>query len=153
MSALSETINQDYTVALKGREAGRVATLRLLRSALQNAQIAKREELADEDVLKVLASEVKKRQEAILSYRQGQREDLAAQEEAELAIIKSYLPPELPEEAISKIIEKVIAENNFTAKDFGQTMKLAVAELKGQADGKRVAEAVKKKLEARKIET
>ena len=109
-----------------------------------------REELADEDVLKVLASEVKKRQEAILSYRQGQREDLAAQEEAELAIIKSYLPPELPEEAISKIIEKVIAENNFTAKDFGQTMKLAVAELKGQADGKRVAEAVKKKLEARK---
>ncbi|OGY89674.1 MAG: hypothetical protein A2927_02460 [Candidatus Komeilibacteria bacterium RIFCSPLOWO2_01_FULL_45_10] len=150
MSALSETINQDYTVALKGREAGRVAALRLLRSALQNAQIAKREELADEDVLKVLASEVKKRQEAILSYRQGQREDLAAQEEAELAIIKSYLPPELPEEAISKIIEKVIAENNFTAKDFGQTMKLAVAELKGQADGKRVAEAVKKKLEARK---
>lgn len=148
MPTLTQTIDQDYTVALKNHEEAKVATLRLLRAALHNAQIAKRgAPLTDEDVLKVLKSEVKKRQEAILSFRQGQREDLAAKEEAELVIIKNYLPPELAAEALEKIVTKVIKDNQFTPKDFGQAMKLVMAELKGQADGKRVSELIKSQLE------
>lgn len=150
MSTLIQTIDQDYTVALKNHEAAKVATLRLFRAALKNAQIAKRGELTDDEVIKVLKSEVKKRQESIVVFKQGQRDDLVQKETAELNYLKNYLPPELSDEELEKIVVRVIQENQLTGKDFGRAMKLVVAEVKAQADGKRVAEAVKKKLENRK---
>lgn len=148
MSTLAEIINTDLIKALKSKEETKISTLRLLKSALEKAKKAKKkeEQLTEEEAIKVLRSEVKKRQEAIASYQQGQRQDLVQKEEAELSVLKNFLPPELSEEEINKVASKVISENNFSQKDFGQAMKLVMTELKGQADGKVVAELVKGQL-------
>ena len=81
MSKLSEQLDIEYLEALKNKEQERVATLRLLKSVLKNEQIAKKSELTDDEIIKILKREVKKRQEAIKAYQQGQREDLKAAEE------------------------------------------------------------------------
>ncbi|MCX6785417.1 MAG: GatB/YqeY domain-containing protein [Candidatus Komeilibacteria bacterium] len=146
MAKLSSLIEADVVLAMKGRAEVKLAALRLLKAALKDAQIAKRGELTEEDELKVLRREVKKRKESIDNFKAGAREDLAAKETAELAYLTVYLPPELTAEEINKVIEKTIKENNFSPADFGQVMKLVAAELKGQADGARLSGLVKARL-------
>jgi len=146
MSALEQKITQDLTEALKSKQEIRVSVLRMLKAALQTATIAKMSKLSTEDDLKVVKSEVKKRQDSITSYRQGNREDLASKEEAELEYLKIYLPPEISDEDLQKIIDQVFSENSFSSNDFGQAMKAVMAASKGQADGSRISALVKQKL-------
>jgi len=146
MSSLEPSIYTDLSQAMKAKDEPRVATLRLLKSALEKVKKTGQIELTDNDVVKIIRSEVKKRKEASESYRSAQRIELALREEAELEILKSYLPAEMSEAELATIIQSVIAEHNPTMKDFGQVMKLVIARSGGRADGSTVSGLVKKYL-------
>lgn len=156
---LKEQIANDFKQALKQRNEAVVGTLRMVSTAITNAEIAKmREKLTEEEVLKLIKSETKKRKEAILDYRKGGREDLALKEEGELKILEKYLPEQLGEEEISKIIGRIIEEiksgaassgqdpSTLLRASFGKVMKVVAAEIGGRADGKTVSEMVKEEI-------
>ena len=145
---LKERITSDLKAAMKNADSFRVGVLRLLSSAFQNESIAKRTrreegDLTEEELIAVLKKEAKKRRESIAVYSQAGRTDLSESEERELKIIKEYLPPELSPEEIESVVRK-LAESGTA--DFSSLMKSAMAELKGEADGKVVSEIVKKVL-------
>jgi uncharacterized protein YqeY len=144
---LQEKLLDDMKTAMKSGNKVALETLRMLRSQLKNASIAKGEDLSEEDVIGVLSKEAKKRKESFELYRQGGREDLAEKEEMEMQIIVSYLPEALSEEELAKIIDKAIVETEAESlRDMGKVMGVVMPQVKGRADGKAVQEMVKKKL-------
>ena len=144
---LKEKINNDVKDAMKSAQAVKLGTLRLVLAGIHNREIEKRskseESLTEEEVMDVLKKEVKKRRESIDIYGKAGRNDLKDKEVAELAIIQSYLPPELTDEALENLIKRVLPQGE---KDFGKAMKLVMAEIKGQADAGRVSAIVKKNI-------
>lgn len=149
-SPLEERIHHDMTVAMKARDTIRVGALRMLTTEIKNAKIAKREDLSDDDVLAVLKREAKKRKEAAEAFHNGNRQEQAASEEAELAIVQEYLPQQMSETEVAAIVESVLAEEpNATKQDFGRIMKLVMIKANNRADGSTVSAAVRSALEKR----
>ena len=138
----TKVILDDLKQAMRQRQAERVSVLRLLVAALKNARIEKKADLNEAEEVAVLNKETKKRQEAIGMYKKGGRQDLAEKEEKELQVIKSYLPKQVSEEEIRKMVKEMKAAGEL-GDNFGQAMKAVMAKLKGQADGKLVAQVVK----------
>lgn len=138
-----QQIDQDFTEALKSKDEHKLSTLRLIKSALEVKSKEKGEAVTQEQAIQVLKQEAKKRQEAAKLYEQSGKSDLAQKEKGELDLIKKYLPAELPDEEIQKVIDEVKASG---ATEFGQVMGQVMGKLKGQADGGRVANLVKKSL-------
>ena len=119
----------------------------MVKAAIKNAEIdLRKHELTDAEATTVLMKEAKKRKESIAMYRQGNRPELAAAEEAELTAISSYLPTQMSDEEIAMAVGATVAELKPTPKDFGRVMSAVMAKVKGQADGNRVAAAVKQLL-------
>ena len=144
---LQEKLLDDMKTAMKSGNKVALETLRMLRSQLKNASIAKGEDLSEEDVIGVLSKEAKKRKESLELYRQGGREDLAEKEEIEMQIIVSYLPEALSEDELAKIVDKAVVETEAESlRDMGKVMGVVMPQVKGRADGKAVQEMVKKKL-------
>lgn len=151
---LKDKLNKDLIQALKNKDSLRVDTLRLLNSAIHNKELDKRSAnngediaLTDDEVLGVLRSEAKKRKEAILLYQKGNREDLAKKEEEELKIIEEYLPSQLSDEEVKKIVDEVFFElKPLGLADFGKVVGAAMKRTGGRASGDRVAKAVREKL-------
>lgn len=144
MSKLSD-LNEDIKAALKAGERLKVLVLRMLKAAIHNELIAKKQTEVDKNMfLSLLKREVKKRREAIVSYQQGGRNDLVDKEQQELNILEVYLPPQLTETAIEKVIDSVLGKLPDSEKNFAKVMKAVMAATKGQADGKLVGELVKK---------
>lgn len=144
---LAEQINQDFLTAYKSKDEAKSSLLRLLKSSLQNAEIAKKEELVDEEIFKLIQREVKQRQDAIVEYKKGDREDLAAKDEAEITILKTYLPSELSKEELEKFITDAISSVGAQSQaDFGKVMGAAMPKIAGRATGDRVSAMVKKLL-------
>ena len=144
---LQEKLLDDMKTAMKSGNKVALETLRMLRSQLKNASIAKGEDLLEEDVMGVLSKEAKKRKESLELYRQGGREDLAEKEEMEMQIIASYLPEALSEDELAKIVDKAVVETEAESlRDMGKVMGVVMPQVKGRADGKAVQEMVKKKL-------
>ena len=146
---LKEQISEDIKNALKAGDSFTAGVLRMVVAALQNKSIEKRgkgeeEELTQEEILEILAREAKKRKEAIELYKQGDRQELADNEEKELAIIEKYLPQQMSKEEVVEIVLAIIEKNK--PENFGEAMKLVMAELKGKPDGKMVAEVIKVQL-------
>ncbi len=141
-------LEMDLTQALKEKNELVLLTLRQIKTALANAEIAKkREKLSADEVIRLLCSEVKKRKEAALLYQQGGRPELAAKETKEIEIINKYLPPELSEEDIKKKIGEVIGKIGAAGvQDLGKVMGAVMKELGGQADGNVVSRLVKEEL-------
>ena len=138
-----DKLDRDVKQAMRDGDAAKRDTLRLMLSAVQNAEIAKRGELAEPDVLGIIAREVRQRRESIEAFRQGDRPDLIAIEEAELAIIQVYLPEQASREEIVEFARKVIAETGAEgSRDKGKVMPKLVAEFKGKADGRIINEIV-----------
>lgn len=142
---LQEEIKSALLVALKAKDAFKVQTLRLLVSALKNQQInLHKEALEDAEVLKVIKTEAKKRQDSITAYTNGGRPELAAQEQAELALLQVYLPKEL---TLEEIRAKAIAVKEATGlNQFGPLMGKVMAELGPLANGKMVQQVIKELL-------
>lgn len=143
---IAERIDADMKQAMRQKETQRLSVLRMLKSALQNRAIADRvKALTDDQVIKVLKTESKKRKDSIEAFTAGGRRDLAQQESDEVDIIKTYLPAELDESAVQLIVDAVVGELGAGAA-FGAVMKEVMARSGGQADGKLVSALVKTKL-------
>jgi uncharacterized protein YqeY len=121
----------------------------MVKAALMNKELELRKPLDDAEMARVLASLVKQRKEAVEQYQKGKREDLAAKEQKEIAIIEGYLPKALSQEELLAVIEAVIRETGASSpKDMGPVMKTVMARLAGQpVDGKQVSELVRTKLQ------
>jgi uncharacterized protein YqeY len=145
--SIREQLQVDLKEALKRGEKTRVATIRLLNADLKNREIAKRSALDDTDVVDAIVLATKKRREAIVFARQYGREDVAHQEEQELAILEAYLPSQLSPEAIAQHIDAVIEQMAVVSpKDFGRIMQALMPELKGRVDGNVVSRLVRERL-------
>ena len=147
---LEEKILNDYRGAMKSKDTLKSSVLSFLRSDLLNAAVAKKKDkLDDSEVLAVIKKQIKQRQDSVEQFTKGNRLDLADKEKRELEILKSYLPPQLSEDEIKKIIEETIAAVGAQgAKDMGKVMKEVSAKIAGQADGKLVSDLVKQRLTA-----
>ena len=151
MTNLLDQIKADLKEAMKAKEALKLSVLRMMITSIRNKEIALRKGedvvLNDEQILEVVTSEVKKRKDSIESYTSGGREDLAEIEKNEIEILAKYLPEQLSEEELEKIVDDVIkskSENATVA--FGAIMGEVMSRVKGKADGFAVTTIVKKKL-------
>jgi len=145
---LTEKINNDLKEAMKSSDSLRLQTIRSIRALiLEFEKSGSGKKLNPEEEIKLLSSAAKKRKEAMEEYIKADRQDLASLEEAELKIIMTYLPKQLTmDEIVSKIKELAAQIGAQNKADFPKLMPLAVKELKGQADGKAIKEAVEKVL-------
>jgi uncharacterized protein len=148
--SLKEQIVSDLTAAMKAKDAARTSTLRMLKAAIVNRQIEKGGELDEEEMSRLLRSQVKQRRESIEQYQKGGRQDLVEKEQAEITVIESYLPQAASQDEIEQAVSEAIAETGASSmKDMGTVMKAAIARLTGKnAEGRAVSETVKKKLAA-----
>jgi len=150
---LHQKIVDDLKGAMKAGQEFEVSVFRFLLASLHNKEIEKKGKglestLSDDEAIEVLSREAKKRKEAIEAYEKGNRTDLAQKETKELEIIEKYLPEQLSEEEIEKIITAAIKKTGaVTVKDFGKVMGEAMKELKGKADASLVSKIVRKRIE------
>jgi uncharacterized protein YqeY len=148
--ALKESIQEALKGALKRQQRVEVSTLRLVLSEIKNAEIAQQKPADDNKVLDVIAKEVKRHRESIEAFKKGNRSDLVAQEEAELAVLMSYLPEQMSREEIMAAARRVVdAVGAKGLGDKGKVMAQLIPQLKGKADGKEVSEIVTELLAAR----
>lgn len=146
--SLAERIQADLTAAMKAKDELRLSTLRMVRSAMQYAQVEKRAELSDEDVIGVLSRQAKQRRESAEEFRKGGRPELAAKEEAEAVIIAEYLPQQLGEAELRALVAEAIAATGAaSAKDLGKVMGWLSPKTKGRADGRQVSDLVRAALQ------
>ena len=145
--SLHQKIEQDFKEAFKAGDQARRLVLGMLKTALLNKAIEKKskdEPLSDQEIESIISSEVKKRRDAAIQYSGGGRLDLAAKEEAEVAMLVGYLPQQYTEEEIKKLVQEAIAQTGAAGeKDFGKAMSALAPRVKGRADGAMVARIVR----------
>src|SRR3989344_5163915 len=151
---LKQKISEDQKSALKESRKDELSTLRMLSAAISNKEIDLRKKdigLSDSEVLDVINSEVKKRKDAVAEYKKAGRDESAQKEEFELNILKQYLPPEIGDEDLLRIVRDGIREVGATnTTDFPKVMKAVMPTLKGKASGDRISKAVKDELSGSK---
>lgn len=142
-STLQQKLTDDLKQAMRGGDTVKRSVIRLTMSAIKNAEIARQSTLEDGDILGIIAKEVRQRKESIEAFKQGDRPDLAAKEEAEMAILEQYLPEQMSREEIVAEARKVIEEVRAGGlSDKGKVMPKLIAKLKGKADGREINEVV-----------
>lgn len=149
MSTLKEQLKADLTAAMRERDQVRAGTIRMALTAVTNEEVAGKEqrELTDDDVLKVLAKEAKKRREAAEAYESAGRAELAEVEQSELAVLETYLPKQLDDAELERIVREAVAASGATGmQQMGVAMKAANAAVAGRAEGGRVAAVVRQVL-------
>ena len=152
--SLNDRLRDDLTAAMRSGDALRRDTLRMVQSAAYSVEKEKRRPLTDEELVAVLGREVKTRRESVEAFRAGGREDLAAKEEAEIAILVPYLPEQLSEDEVRDLVTEAIAATGATsARDMGKVMGWLSPKTRGRADGKRVSELVAQALASSDLST
>ncbi|QCW49470.1 GatB/YqeY domain-containing protein [Nocardioides dongxiaopingii] len=151
MATLKDQLRADLTTAIKARDAVRSSTLRMVLTAITNAEVAGKEarELSDEDVVGVLTSEAKKRREAATAFDDGGRAESAAKERAEAEVIAVYLPEQLSAEEVADIVTAAVAQVGAAGEGMramGKVMGVVQPQVKGRADGGAVAAEVRRQL-------
>ncbi len=138
-AGLKERLNNDLKQAMRGGDKVRRSVIRLVMAAIGNAEIARQAALEDTDILGIIAKEVRQRHESIDAFRLGNRQDLVAQEEAELAILNEYSPRQMTRDEIIAEARRVIEEVGAQGPgDKGKVMPKLIAQLKGRADGREI---------------
>ena len=146
---LLEKISEDLDNALRNQDQATLSTLRLIKSSLKNEQISKKTDLSDEDVVKILQKEAKQRRDSITSFKAADRTDLVEKEEQELKILETYLPQQLSNDELAKLVDEAVAEGKAVGmQDMGKIMGLLAPKTTGRADGGKVAAVVKAKLQS-----
>lgn len=144
---LKDKLNEDYIYSYKQRDVQKVAILRLVLSAIKNSEIEAKKPLEDNDIIKVLKKEIKQRQETIEGLRKAGRDSEVVQEETTISLLKNYLPAELSEDEIKRIVKEAVIEVGATdIKDLGKTIALAMKKAAGKADGSVVSRIAKEEL-------
>lgn len=151
MSSLKDRLRADLTTAIKARDDVRSSTLRMVLTAVTNAEVAGKvaKELTDDEVVGVLSSEAKKRREAAVAFEEGSRPESAAKERAEAAVIQDYLPEQLGPEEIAAVVTAAVEKLGAAGagpKAMGQVMGIVSPQVKGRADGAAVAAEVRRQL-------
>lgn len=147
--SLQDRLADDLKRAMKARDAFRVSVVRMVRTAVKNAEIEKRRPLTDDEIIGVLQRERKLRRESLQAAQQAGRTDLAAEAQRELAILEEYLPEELSDEELRRMAQEAIQEVGASGKsDMGKVMAVLMPKVRGRADGGRVSEWVRQLLES-----
>ena len=145
--SLKAQLTSDLKDAMRQRDERRRDVLRFTLAALQNAEIAAREELDEPAAMAVLAKEAKQRRDSIEEFRKADRQDLVTKEEAELAFLSPYLPEQLSREEIAEAARQAIQETGASSpQEMGKVMAVLMPQLRGRADGRQVSEVVQELL-------
>lgn len=144
---LIEIIEKDLIKAIKTKNETSVSTLRILKSAIHNWQIANKRDPNDDDILDIIQKEIKSRRDSVNLYKQGNRAELAEKEEKEIAILQKYLPEQISGKEVRLQVKEVISQTNASGpQDMGKVMAVLIGEFKGRADGAMVSQIVKEEL-------
>ena len=151
MPVLKDRLRSDLTTAIKSRDEIRSSTLRMVLTAITNAEVAGKEArvLSDDDIVGVLSSEAKKRREAATAFADGGRAEMAAKEEAEAAVIAGYLPAPLTDDEVAAIVTAAVAQTGAAGEGMramGKVMGVVQPQVRGRADGSSVAAEVRRQL-------
>ena len=151
--SLKEQLTEDMKTAMKAKEEGkqRLAVIRMVRSAIRQQEIDGngKQALGDEGVIAIISKEVKMRKDSLEEFKKGDRQDLVAQTEAEIAVLMPYLPQQLSEEEIRTFVKEAVEKSGASSqKDMGKVMGLLMPKVKGRADGKLVNSIVREMLNA-----
>jgi uncharacterized protein YqeY len=151
MSSLKDRLRTDLTASIKARDEVRSSTLRMVLTAITNAEVSGKvqRELTDEDIIGVLSTEAKKRREAAVAFEEGNRPEMAAKEAAEGEVIAGYLPEQLSESEIADLVTSAIAQTGAAGEGMramGKVMGVVSPQVKGRADGGAVAAEVRRQL-------
>ena len=142
--SLRETINTDVKNAMKTKDTKKRDSLRLLTSAFKQIEVDERKDLSDEDIIKIIQTQVKRRNDAASQYKDAGRDDLMQIELDEISFYEVYLPAQLSDDELISALKDMISKTGAqTMKDMGKVMGMASKELSGRADGKRINECVK----------
>ena len=147
--SLKAQLMEDMKAAMKAKEAGKqkLAVIRMVRSAIRQTEIDGKKELDDNDVIALISKEVKMRRDSIEEFKKGKRQDLVDQTEAEIAVLMPYLPQQMSEDEVKKLVKEAIAATGAASpKDMGKVMKELMPKVKGRADGKMVNTIVRELL-------
>lgn len=145
--SLQQRLTDDMKTAMKAGDKDTLGVVRRAIAAMQNARIEKREDLDEQEEIKVIRSIAKQHKESIEQFRAAGREDLATKEEAELEILSTYLPAEMDQAQLEALVDAAIAESGASSmKDMGSVIKIVMAKAQGQAEGGAVSALVKGKL-------
>jgi uncharacterized protein YqeY len=147
---LTDKVNAQITAAMKAKDAPRLSTLRMMKTAMVNKSVEKGRDLEDAEVLQVVSSLVKQRRDSVEQFSNAGRTDLAVKEAAEIAVLEEYLPPAATAEDIDAAVAAAVAETGAASpKDIGKVMKAVMPKLAGKnADGRTINESVRRKLGA-----
>lgn len=145
--SLKEQLTNDMKEAMKAKEKERLAVIRMVRGAIKQQEIDGKKELDDDGVIAVISKEVKMRRDSIAEFEKGGREDLVAQNEAEIAFLMPYLPQQLSEDEVRALVKEAVEQTGAASpKDMGKVMGALMPKVKGKADGKLVNTLVKEAL-------
>ncbi|MFH1841807.1 MAG: GatB/YqeY domain-containing protein [bacterium] len=145
---LANKLQHDVVAAMKGRDKERLGVLRMLQAAVKQVEVDQREELQDDGVVQVLSSYARKVKDQITSYRDGDRQDLLARAEKEMAIVSEFLPAELTDAELEDIVRATIVEIGARSpRDMGNVMKAVMPKVAGRAAGGRISGLVKRLLQ------
>jgi len=137
--ALKQKLTDDLKQAMRDKDKVKLSVIRLVMAAIKNAEIARQTTLDDADILGIIAKEARQRRESVEAFRQGNRQDLVAQEEAELTLLQGYLPQQISREEIMAEARRVIEEVGAQGPgDKGKVMPKLISQLKGKADGREI---------------
>ena len=146
---IKDRIREDMKAAMRSHDAARLSTIRLLLAAIKQREIDEQIEAGDEDVLAVIGKMVKQRRDSVEQYRSGGREDLAANEQAEIDVLSTYLPQQLSDEEVAAIVEEAVAEVGITGMAaMGKVMSVVKPRVNGRADLGKVSALIKARLTA-----
>ncbi len=149
--SLNDQLAKDLKQAMKAKDAVRLRTIRSVRAALKEKEIAERRDgeahLSEEQVLAVVQKQAKQRRDAIAQYEPAGRDDLAAKEQEELEIIEAYLPKQLGDEEIRRVVQEIVAATGASSmREMGKVMSATMEQLRGRADGRRINEIARELL-------
>ncbi|MED3790232.1 GatB/YqeY domain-containing protein [Peribacillus frigoritolerans] len=145
--SLLERLNNDMKQAMKNKEKDKLSVIRMLKASIQNEALKQRQDLTDDEELTVLSRELKQRKDSLQEFENAGRSDLVDKVRTELVYVEAYLPQQLSEEDISKIVNETILEINATSKaDMGRVMGALMPKVKGKADGSLVNKLVQQHL-------
>ncbi|HEX6261879.1 MAG TPA: GatB/YqeY domain-containing protein [Actinomycetota bacterium] len=147
MGALKDRLSMELREAIKARDKTRMATIRLLMTEVREREVDVGHELSDEELQEVVSTQAKRRRESAEAYDEGARPELAEQERAELAILKTYLPEQLSAEELDAIIDEAVSATGASGPgDLGKVMGRVMGRVKGRADGSEVRRRVAERL-------
>lgn len=144
---LKDQLMEDLKVAMKEKDVVRKTTITMLRAAVKQVEVDQRVDLADEDVIQIIAKQIKQKRAAIEEFEKASRQDLVDEAHQEIKVLEAYLPEQLSEEELVQVIKEAIAETGAaTPKEMGKVISLVSGKTTGRADGKQIAALVKEML-------